>query len=152
MRPELSALLSGTLFGVGLAVSQMTNPAKVIAFLDVTGEWDPSLALVMAAALVCATTGQWLQRRRSRAAASSMTARSAPSTEAPAAGIDARLLGGATLFGVGWGLAGFCPGPALASLVTGSPRVLLFVVSMIAGMGAHRWLDARRLRRSSAAG
>lgn len=145
MKFEVSALSSGTLFGAGLALSQMTNPAKVIAFLDVTGAWDPSLAFVMGAALIVATGGQMLQRRRRPSAYGPTAAQSLTSDGFPAAGIDARLIGGAALFGIGWGLAGFCPGPALASLVSGSPRVLLFVASMIVGMALYRGFDRSAL-------
>jgi hypothetical protein len=127
-----SALLAGTLFGVGLAVSQMTNPAKVLAFLDVAGEWDPSLAFVMGAALVVSALAT--QRKR----AISRSSGEGSGWEPTAKGIDFRLLAGATLFGAGWGLAGFCPGPALAALVTGSEKVLLFVASMVAGIGLYR--------------
>ena len=148
MKSEASALLSGTLFGAGLALSQMTNPAKVIGFLDVTGAWDPSLAFVMGAALVVATGGQIVQRRRVRGAGPSLTTRPGSPSGGPGAGIDARLLGGAALFGIGWGLAGFCPGPALASLVDGAPRVLLFVASMLAGMTLFRWTEGVRKRRA----
>ena len=148
MKSEASALLSGTLFGAGLALSQMTNPAKVIGFLDVTGAWDPSLAFVIGAALVVATGGQIVQRRRVRGAGPSLTTRPASPSGGPGTGIDARLLGGAALFGIGWGLAGFCPGPALASLVVGAPRVLLFVASMLAGMTLFRWTEGVRKRRA----
>lgn len=143
MKFESTALLSGTLFGAGLSLSQMTNPAKVIAFLDVTGSWDPSLAFVMGAALVIAAGGNALVRRRERANHDPLPKAAAASHEVPSAAspsprIDARLLLGAALFGIGWGLAGFCPGPALAAIVTGSPSVLLFVASMAAGMGLYR--------------
>jgi uncharacterized membrane protein YedE/YeeE len=143
MKSESTALLSGTLFGAGLALSQMTNPAKVIAFLDVTGSWDPSLAFVMGAALVIAAGANAWERRRERANNESQAKAAAGSHEVPRAAargprIDVRLLLGAALFGIGWGLAGFCPGPALAAIVTGSPSVLLFVASMAAGMGLYR--------------
>lgn len=121
MSPTLSALASGTLFGIGLAVAQMTDPAKVIGFLDVAGSWDPSLAFVMGAALLVSSVAYRIHN-----------ARSGP--QAPGAGIDGRLIAGAALFGIGWGLAGFCPGPAIAALVTGSGQVALFVGSMLAGM------------------
>lgn len=124
MRLAASALLSGMIFGAGLAVAQMTNPAKVLAFLDWKGAWDPSLALVMGAALAVSALAY---RVRGRAASTTAT------------GIDARLLTGAALFGLGWGLAGFCPGPAVAALVTGSGQVSLFVASMIAGMALHHF-------------
>ena len=128
MTPSLWALLSGTLFGAGLATSEMTNPAKVLAFLDVTGAWDPSLAFVMGAALVVMAVAWRFERTPS----------------SPPSGIDGRLVAGAALFGLGWGLAGFCPGPALAALVTGSGEVAVFVGSMLAGMALHHVLtDAR---------
>lgn len=126
MRATWTALLAGVLFGAGLTVGQMTNPAKVIGFLDVTGDWDPSLAFVMGAALVVSAIAHRVRASRAVGA-----------TAPAAAGIDVRLLLGAALFGAGWGLAGFCPGPAVAALVTGSGRVLLFVASMIAGMGLY---------------
>ena len=122
LRSEGTSLAAGTLFGSGLATAQMTNPAKVLAFLDVAGSWDASLALVMGAALAVTTLGT----RLARGAVGVRT------------GIDAKLIGGAALFGLGWGLVGLCPGPALAALATGSGRVLLFVVSMVAGMGLYR--------------
>jgi len=124
------ALGCGTVFGAGLAISQMTNPAKVLSFLDVTGAWDPSLAFVMGAALLVSATANRLRGRAAGAADR---------------GIDARLIGGASVFGLGWGLAGFCPGPALASLVTGSGRVALFVVSMVVGMGLFHRIAERPL-------
>jgi uncharacterized membrane protein YedE/YeeE len=135
MRSTLVALFSGTLFGAGLAIAQMTNPAKVIGFLDVAGAWDPSLAFVMAGALSVSAVAFHLHRRKVG--------------PRPHAAIDARLLGGAALFGTGWGLAGLCPGPAVASLVSGSGQVALFVVSMIAGMGIFR-LVAERTSRAQA--
>lgn len=132
------ALVSGTLFGAGLAVSQMTNPAKVLAFLDVAGDWDPSLAFVMGAALVVSALA--VNRKR----AMSRTAADGPAWEPAAQKIDTRLLAGSALFGAGWGLAGFCPGPAIAALVTGSGQVALFVLSMLAGMGLYRLLPMTR--------
>ena len=125
MRLTIGALLSGTLFGAGLAIGQMTNPAKVLGFLDVAGAWDPSLAFVMGAAVLVSAVSYRIH---------------ASGAAAPTAGLDARLIGGAALFGLGWGLAGFCPGPAVASLVTGSGQVALFVVSMVAGMGLYRFV------------
>ncbi len=128
-----AALLCGTLFGAGLAWSGMTNPARVAGFLDVAGAWDPTLALVMAAALAVAAPGLALARRRARPLLGG-TFRLPGKTQ-----IDSRLLGGALIFGVGWGVGGLCPGPALAGLVTGSPGVLLFVLAMLAG----QWLAWR---------
>ncbi len=127
MRETVGALIAGALFGAGLAIAQMTNPAKVIGFLDVAGNWDPSLAFVMGAALVVSAVAYRLRRA---------------AVATPTAPIDARLIGGATIFGLGWGLAGFCPGPAIASLTTGSGDVALFVVSMVAGMGLFQVIGA----------
>ena len=128
----LAALLSGTLFGAGLAVSQMTNPAKVQAFLDVAGAWDPSLAFVMAAALVVSSIAVVIARRRPQSLLGEPLQIPAP------AAVDLRLIAGAVLFGVGWGLGGFCPGPALAGLATGVPAVWIFTASMLAGVLSYR--------------
>jgi len=139
----LFALASGLLFGLGLTVSQMVNPAKVVGFLDLAGNWDPSLAFVMATAIPVTMAGYALARRvRSPFAASSFSL--------PGRGeIDAPLIVGAVLFGVGWGLVGYCPGPAFASLLLGNPATLLFVASMLAGMAVHstaRFLVSRRAK------
>ena len=133
----LVALASGLLFGLGLTVSQMVNPAKVIGFLDLAGNWDASLAFVMATAIPVTMAGYALARRlRSPFGASSFNL--------PGRGdIDWPLIAGAVLFVLGWGLVGYCPGPALASLLLGNPATLLFVASMLAGMAAH---SAARLR------
>jgi uncharacterized protein len=128
MLAVLWSLISGTLFGVGLSVSGMINPAKVIGFLDITGNWDPTLAFVMAGALAAAAPGFAIARRRPAPFVG--RAFHIP----PAAGINVRLLIGATIFGVGWGIAGFCPGPAIAALSTGMMPVFIFVAAMIAGM------------------
>lgn len=122
----LAALLSGLLFGAGLAIGDMTNPATVLAFLDVAGEWNPSLAFVMAAAVGVSAAAYWCVWKPA-------AQRAGTSLDLPRK-IDGRLIVGAGLFGVGWGLAGLCPGPALASLVTGSGSIALFVASMVAGM------------------
>ena len=134
MRTLGVALVSGILFGAGLAVSGMTNPAKVLGFLDIAGAWDPSLAFVMGPAIAVTAVATRISTLRLSAPASAARAVQAP--------IDARLLGGSALFGVGWGTAGFCPGPAIASLWTGSPDVLIFVLAMLAGMAAFRPLAA----------
>lgn len=136
MRQIIFAALSGALFGAGLLISQMTNPSKVLAFLDIFGSWDPSLAFVMGGALLVTLIGYHLVLKR----------------EAPLLGgafslptrkdIDARLIGGAALFGVGWGLAGLCPGPALASLFFGGLPVLVFVAAMLASMIIVRRMSA----------
>jgi len=129
----LAALLSGILFGVGLAVSQMTNPAKVQAFLDVAGAWDPSLAFVMGAALVVSSIAVAIARRRSQSLLGE------PLQIPEPAALDLRLIAGAAIFGVGWGLGGFCPGPAIAGLATGVPEVWVFTASMLAGVLSYRW-------------
>ena len=137
MPAVLASLLIGTLFGAGLAISQMMNPAKVVGFLDVAGDWDPTLALVMAGALIAAWPGFALARRRKAPVLDG-------SFELPSRrDIDARLLGGAAVFGVGWGLSGFCPGPALAALGSGLWPVFAFVAAMAAGMLLYRALPSR---------
>lgn len=128
----LAALLCGTLFGFGLALGGMMNPAKVIGFLDVTGAWDPSLAFVMGTALLITIPSFYLARR---GRAQPLLAQRFGWPERQS--VDRRLLGGAVLFGVGWGITGLCPGPALASLVTGLPLIVLFVTAMFGGMWLH---------------
>ncbi len=131
------ALFSGALFGLGLAVSGMTNPAKIIGFLDLAGEWDPTLAFVMGGALLVTIPAFRLILGRQRPILAGDFALPAEST------LDARLLGGAALFGVGWGLSGFCPGPAVAALVTGLAPVVAFVAAMMAGMVLYAWVFER---------
>jgi uncharacterized membrane protein YedE/YeeE len=121
-------LLSGLVFGFGLILSQMVNPAKVIAFLDVFGNWDPSLALVMGAALVVTGIGYRLVWRAKSPAFE--TRFHVPENRK----IDTSLMGGAVLFGAGWGLVGLCPGPALTALSFGGAEVLAFVVAMLVGL------------------
>jgi uncharacterized membrane protein YedE/YeeE len=133
----------GLLFGIGLIVSGMTDPAKVLGFLDLAGDWDPSLLFVMGGAVLVATVGFGLARRRRQ------TPFGAPITLPAATAIDRRLVLGSVVFGAGWGLAGFCPGPALASLGTGRTEPLLFCLAMVAGMGVFElaeWLRARGLK------
>lgn len=135
------ALLSGAVFGWGLALSGMTNPAKVLAFLDVAGNWDPSLAFVMGGALLLTTPAFLGLLRRGRP----MLDRQffLPSRR----DLDAKLLLGSAIFGSGWGIAGLCPGPAIANLSAGVPQVALFVAMMVLGM----WLsDLWMLRRIEA--
>lgn len=126
------ALLSGTLFGAGLVISGMADPARVRAFLDLFGRWDPTLAFVMGGAIVPMAIAWAIQRRLERPLAD--TAFSLPETR----GIDTRLFVGAVLFGIGWGLGGLCPGPAIASLSLSPVAVAPFVLAMFAGMGLHR--------------
>jgi uncharacterized membrane protein YedE/YeeE len=134
----LAAGLCGAVFGVGLAVSGMTNPAKVLAFLDVFGRWDPTLALVMGSALAVAAGGYALARGRSRPFFADAFA--IPTRR----DLDPQLIGGAALFGVGWGLVGLCPGPALANLCRGSFEIAIFVAAMIAGVALHRFAVGRK--------
>ena len=128
----VSVYLSGLLFGLGLTVSAMVNPAKVIGFLDIAGNWDPSLALVMIGGLLITLPAFQLILKRDRPLLESRFFLPARTD------IDRRLIGGAILFGIGWGLAGLCPGPALTALVTLNSSLVLFVVAMIGGMIIHR--------------
>ena len=138
MRTVWPAFVSGALFGAGLTVSQMVNPAKVAAFLDVAGDWDPSLALVMGGALAVTAVAYRLTLRRGAPLC-------APEFRLPGASrIDARLIGGSAVFGIGWGLGGFCPGPAIASLGYGASSSLLFVAAMLLGMLGWEWRPAAR--------
>jgi len=132
------ALFSGLLFGIGLIVSGMTNPAKVIGFLDIAGQWDPSLGLVMGGAILVALPAFRFAARRS------VSLLGAPLALPASTRIDRRLLLGSLAFGVGWGLAGFCPGPAVTSLLSGSAKPVLFVAAMLAGMGLYELIERRR--------
>lgn len=133
----LSALV-GLVFGLGLVVSGMADPAKVLGFLDLAGRWDPSLAFVMVGAIAVATPAFAIARRRER----SLTG--APMQLPTARQIDRRLVLGSLAFGIGWGLAGFCPGPALVALGAGLAPAAIFVAAMLAGMGLHTLIEARR--------
>ena len=135
---NLSALVAGLIFGLGLTVSQMINPEKVLAFLDVFGNWDPSLAFVMGGGLVVTAIGYRLAWRRNQPIF-------AEKFQVPGnRKIDARLAVGAILFGIGWGLAGLCPGPAISALTLGGPKIYIFLVAMAAGMGASEMLKSWR--------
>ena len=131
----LIALLSGVVFGLGLIAAGMTQPLKVKAFLDLAGAWDPSLALVMGGAIAVGFFAFGMAKKRTRnffgGALHLPTSRD----------IDKRLLLGALLFGAGWGLAGFCPGPGIVSMAAGQPKAVLFVVAMLAGMLVFEWID-----------
>ena len=133
------ALFSGALFGLGLAVSGMANPQKVIGFLDVAGDWDPTLAFVMGGALLVTVPAfRFIFGHRRPILAEDF--------ELPTAKeVDTRLVGGSALFGVGWGLSGFCPGPAvvalLPALATGIVPVFAFVAAMLAGMVIYQWVS-----------
>lgn len=132
MRATIPAVIAGTLFGAGLALSDMINPARVLGFLDVAGSWDPALAFVMGGAVVASGIGYAVARAR----------------RVPLFGksffipenrmLDRQLIGGAALFGIGWGLVGFCPGPAISGLVLGKWQPWLFGAAMLAGMMLHR--------------
>ena len=138
--PLLAALLCGFVFGWGLLISGMAQTTKVLGFLDLFGgAWDPSLAVVMAAALIVSGAGFALMRRRERPYLGGQTYWSNNAT------IDAPLIAGAAIFGVGWGLVGLCPGPALVNLATLSAPVIAFVAAMAAGMILHDLWQARRL-------
>jgi uncharacterized membrane protein YedE/YeeE len=133
----ITALVCGLVFGWGLQISSMTNTLKILNFLDLFGTWDPSLAVTMAAALACAAPGLWYARRRGRPLISAKSAWPSKND------IDAPLLVGSAVFGMGWGLVGLCPGPAIENLVTRSPQVAVFVIAMAIGMTA---VDALRMR------
>jgi len=128
---RLTEFLVGLLFGIGLILSGMTDPGKVTGFLDPAGAWDPSLALVMGGAIGVGVFGFALARRRT-------TAFLGGAMQLPAGNpIDRRLVAGSLVFGAGWGLAGFCPGPALVSLGAGHWQALVFTGAMLAGMAVH---------------
>ena len=138
MKKIFAGFAAGLVFGIGLTIAQMTNPAKVLAFLDLFGGWDPSLAFVMGGAVVVTFFGFRLLRARTAPVCD--TAMRWPTSTA----IDARLLGGAALFGLGWGLVGLCPGPAIASLGIAPERTILFVAWLVIGMSLVRWFIERK--------
>ena len=142
MKQKLVAFVAGVVFAVGLGISGMTNPAKVIGFLDVTGAWDPSLAFVMGGAIgIHVLVAQWAKKAQRPLWADAFVL---PTR----ADIDGRLLAGAALFGLGWGTAGYCPGPALVSLVGLTTGALTFCASMIAGIAAFHGFAATRRERA----
>lgn len=136
---QLTALFSGLLFGIGMVISGMANPTKVIGFLDITGVWDPSLIFVMGGALLVFMPGYFLlikPRQQPLNATEFCLAKNRV--------IDTKLLIGATLFGIGWGIAGICPGPAVSSLALGNPDVWVFFISMMVGLGVmNMWLKVK---------
>ncbi|MEA1605012.1 DUF6691 family protein [Pseudomonas spirodelae] len=135
---KLMAFLAGVIFGIGLLTAGMANPTKVLAFLDLAGAWDPSLALVMAAAIgVAFLPFSWARVQRT-------SLLGAPIQLPGKRELDRRLIGGSLLFGVGWGIAGICPGPAVALLLTGQWQVLVFVAAMLAGMIVFAALERQR--------
>jgi uncharacterized membrane protein YedE/YeeE len=142
--PLFSAFITGLVFGFGLLLSGMANPAKVLGFLDVAGAWDPSLALVMAAAVGVGLVAFGVAGRRTQSLLGEEMRLS------PTGRIDRRLLAGSAVFGVGWGLAGFCPGPAVVALGMGLQPAAVFVAAMLAGMAVFEILERRRVRRADA--
>jgi uncharacterized membrane protein YedE/YeeE len=133
MRQTLSGFLTGLIFGLGLCLSRMSDPAVVQGFLDLTGAWNPALAFVMAAGVAVTFIGYRIVLKGKPLWA--------PKFQLPTAtAIDTPLVSGAAIFGVGWGLAGYCPGPAIVSLASGRSEVIVFVIAMLAGMILVRWL------------
>jgi uncharacterized membrane protein YedE/YeeE len=138
-----ASFLAGAIFGIGLIVSGMANPAKVLGFLDIAGAWDPSLGLVMAGAIAVGIGAFAVAQRRTRSYLGL-------NMKLPSARhIDARLVGGSLLFGIGWGIAGLCPGPALVVLGMGYAKALVFVAAMLVGMGLFELLERRPLAAAS---
>lgn len=135
-----TSLLAGLVFGIGLIVSGMADPAKVLGFLDLAGAWDPSLAFVMAGAILVGVLAFFVAGRRAR------TFLGGELKLPTARQIDRRLVLGSLTFGVGWGLAGFCPGPALVALGMGEAKALVFVAAMLAGMGLFELAERRKAR------
>lgn len=135
MKHRISEFLVGLLFGLGLLLSGMTDPGKVLGFLDLAGLWDPSLAFVMGGAIAVGLFAFALARKRTEALLGG-------AMHLPKSGeIDRKLVAGSVIFGVGWGLAGFCPGPALVSSAAGYTQALLFTAAMLAGMVLHELAD-----------
>ncbi|AOK56036.1 hypothetical protein DF107_13550 [Burkholderia stagnalis] len=135
------AFIAGLVFGGGLVVSGMANPRKVLGFLDLAGSWDPSLAFVMAGATgVGVLAFAWARRR-------TQSWLGLPMQLPTARAVTVRLVAGSAAFGAGWGLAGFCPGPAIVSIGFGSAKGIGFVVAMLAGMAAFEWIERRRAAR-----
>lgn len=141
-----TAFVVGLVFGIGLLVSGMANPAKVLGFLDLAGHWDPSLALVMAGAVAVGAVGFAFARRRGE------TLLGTPMNLPTATQLDKSLIAGSLLFGVGWGLAGFCPGPALVALGAAEVKAMVFVAAMVVGMAVFEFLGSRSLAPKGAAG
>ena len=137
---NLLAWLLGMSFGLGLIIAGMSNPAKVLAFLDVSGDWDPSLALVMASALTTLILAQKFFLKNSEPLSRS----AASSCDGNRSGIDLSLVAGATLFGLGWGLSGICPGPAFIGLASGNLNSVVFFAAMYAGFITFRWVNRSR--------
>lgn len=138
MKYHLASLLAGLVFGLGLIISGMANPEKVLGFLDLAGDWDPSLAFVMAGAILVGLLAFAVARRRTLSFLG-FSLKLPTNTR-----VDKRLILGGLTFGAGWGLAGFCPGPALVALGAGEIKAAVFVVSMVAGMALFEFVERRR--------
>ena len=136
--PTFFALLAGVVFGIGLIVSGMADPAKVLSFLDLAGSWDPSLAFVMGGAILVGVVAFTFARKRTVSLLGLQMRMPAASQ------LDRRLVGGSLLFGMGWGIAGFCPGPALVALGMGEQKALVFVAAMLVGMGLYELTQSRK--------
>jgi uncharacterized membrane protein YedE/YeeE len=134
----LASLLAGLVFGLGLIVSGMANPAKVLGFLDLAGAWDPSLLFVMGGAIAVGAVAFFVARKRV------VSLLGAPMRLPTSRDIDRRLVGGSLLFGIGWGIAGICPGPSIVVLGMGEIKALLFVASMLAGMAVTEFFATRQ--------
>lgn len=140
MKNRISAFVVGLVFGLGLIVSGMTDPGKVLGFLDLAGLWDPSLAFVMGGAIGVGLVAFAIAKKRTTSflgGAMHLTASRA---------IDRRLVIGSLIFGVGWGIAGFCPGPAIVSLGAGQPKAIVFVIAMLLGMWLFERVEGRRAK------
>jgi uncharacterized protein len=135
---SIFSFLAGLVFGIGLVVSGMANPAKVLGFLDLAGSWDPSLAFVMAGAIAVGIFAFTAARRRT------VSVLGAEMKLPTANHIDRRLVAGSAVFGIGWGVAGFCPGPGLVALGMGQPKAVVFVVAMLLGMGVFELFERRK--------
>ena len=134
----IASLLAGLVFGLGLILSGMASPAKVLGFLDLAGPWDPSLALVMAGAIAVGLVAFFVARNRT------VSFLGAEMKLPTARHIDRRLVVGSLVFGIGWGIAGFCPGPGLVALGMGEAKAAAFVAAMLLGMGMFEWLERRK--------
>lgn len=141
--PTFFALLAGAVFGIGLIVSGMADPAKVLGFLDLAGNWDPSLAFVMGGAILVGVIAFTFARKRT-VSLLGLEMRMPTATQ-----VDKRLVGGGLLFGIGWGIAGFCPGPVLVALGMGERKALVFVAAMLVGMGLFELLERRKALRAA---
>jgi hypothetical protein len=145
MKHRVTEFLVGLLFGVGLIVAGMTDPSKVLGFLDLAGTWDPSLAFVMGGGILVGL-GAFATAKKRTTTFFGGAMHLPTSTD-----IDKRLIGGGLMFGAGWGLAGFCPGPAIVSLGAGQPKAAVFVAAMLAGMAVFEIIERMQVRKSAGA-